>query len=151
MRVRCLLVLALLLFSGPFIQSTAEEAPPPPLADLQRVADESIVNITTLGRKSGKPHTRPIWFVYDQGKIYLQAGKEGGTDWYKNLQKNPAVGLAIDTLILQGQAHIVEDEAETERVHNLFRQKYLQARIVQTFGSSIGRGKAVEIHLELQP
>ena len=150
MRARCLLVLGLLLLPGP-MGVRAEQAGQPPRTDLKGVADESILNLTTIGRKSGKPRTRPIWFVYDQGKIYLQAGKEGNTDWYKNLQKNPEVGLAIDKLVLKGQAHIVEGEAETERVHDLFREKYFQARIAQTFGSSIGRGKVVEVHMDLQP
>jgi len=149
-RARCLLVIGLLLLPG-LIWVRAEEAGQPTRANLEGVADESILNITTIGRKSGKPRTRPIWFVYDQGKIYLQAGKEGNTDWYKNLQKNPEVGLAIDELTLKGQAHTVEGEAETERVHDLFREKYFQARIAQTFGLSIGRGKVVEVNIELQP
>ena len=59
--------------------------------------------------------------------------------------------LAINMLVLKGQAHIVEDPAETERVHNLFNNKYLRARIAQTFGSSIGQGEVVEVHVELQP
>lgn len=151
MRLRCLLVLGLVLLSGSLIWVRADEAKQPTLADLEKVADESILSITTVGRKSGELHTRPIWFVYDQGKIYLQAGREGGPDWYKNLQKNPEVELAIDALVLKGQAHIVEDQAETERAHDLFRKKYLRARIAQIFGSSIGRGKVVEIHVELQP
>lgn len=146
-----LLVLGLLLFPGSLTWVRAEQARQPTLADLAKVADQSTLQITTIGRKSGKPHTRPIWFVYDQGKIYLQAGGEGGTDWYKNLQKNPEVELAIDALVLKGQAHTVEDKAEIERVHTLFREKYLRARVAQTFGSSIGRGKVVEVHVELQP
>ena len=145
-----LLVLGLLL-SASFTWVRAEQARQPTRADLERVADESTLNITTIGRKSGKPHTRPIWFVYDQGKIYLQAGGEGGTDWYKNLQKNPEVELAIDALILKGQAHTVEDQAETERVHDLFHKKYWRARVAQTFGSSIGRGKVIGVQVELQP
>ena len=150
MRARCLRVIGLLLLLGPICWVRAEEARQPTRADLEGVADESILNLTTVGRKSGKPRTRPIWFVYDQGKIYLQAGKEGNTNWYKNLQKTPEVGLAIDELTLKGQAHTVEGEAEAERVHDLFRKKYLQARIAQTFGSSIGRGKVVEVHVDLQ-
>ncbi len=152
-RVGGLAVVALLLFSSALIRVRAEEIQPPTRTDLERVADESIVNITTIGRKTGESHTRPIWFVYDQGNIYLQAGgeREGGTDWYKNLQKNPEAELAIDTLVFKGQAHIVEDQTETERIHNLFRNKYLRARIAQTFGSSIGQGKVIEVHMELKP
>ena len=43
-------------------------------ADLEKVANESTVELTTTGRTSGKTHTKPIWFVYDQGHLYLQSG-----------------------------------------------------------------------------
>jgi deazaflavin-dependent oxidoreductase (nitroreductase family) len=146
-----LLALGLLLFPGSLTWVRGEEARQLTPADLQKVADQSTLQITTIGRKSGKFHTRPIWFVYDQGKIYLQAGREGSTDWYKNLQNNPAVTLTISSLVLKGQAHTVQDKTKVERIHDLFRQKYLRARVFQLFGSFIGQGEVVEVHVELQP
>jgi deazaflavin-dependent oxidoreductase (nitroreductase family) len=106
------------------------------------------VEITTTGRKSGKPHTRPIWFVYDQGRFYIQAGRGGKTDWYLNLKKNPQLTLKIGTVTLTGSAKFIEDEKETERVHRLFRTKYTGARLANLVGSSIGHGKVVEVELQ---
>ena len=103
--------------------------------------------ITTLGRKSGKPRTKPIWFVYEQGHLYIQSGKEGKTHWYRNLQKNAQMWIKIAHLALTGKAKFIEDRAETERVHTLFNSKYTFARFAGLVGSSIGQGKVVEVEL----
>ena len=110
---------------------------------LARVTNESTLEITTIGRKSGKPRTKPIWFVYDQGDLYIQSGKDGKTHWYRNLQKTPQMQLKIGQLVLTGKAHFVTDTAETARVHDLFRSKYSLALVAGFVGSSIGHGKVV--------
>ena len=110
---------------------------------LAQVANESTLEITTTGRKSGKPRTKPIWFVYDQGALYIQSGKDGKTHWYRNLQKTPQIRVKIGQLTLTGKAQFVTDPAETERVHDLFRSKYSLARVAGFVGSSIGHGKVI--------
>ena len=110
---------------------------------LAQVANESTLEITTTGRKSGKPRTKPIWFVYDQGALYIQSGKDGKTHWYRNLQKTPQMRVKIGQLTLTGKAQFVTDTAETERVHDLFRSKYSLARVAGFVGSSIGHGKVI--------
>ena len=126
----------------------AQEAKPVTKADLEKVANESTVDLTTTGRKSGKAHTKPVWFVYDQGHLYLQSGKGGKSDWYQNLKKNPQVTLKIGTVTFQGKAKFIDDEKETERIHNLFSAKYIGARLAGMVGSSIGHGKTVEVELQ---
>ena len=131
------------LFSGANAQ--AQEIP---LNDkLAQVAEESTLEITTLGRTGGKPRTKPIWFVYEQGHLYIQSGKEGKTHWYRNLQKDAQMWLKIAHLALTGKAKFIEDRAETERVHTLFNSKYTFARFAGMVGSSIGQGKVVEVEL----
>jgi len=126
----------------------AQENKSPNRTDLEKVADQSTVELTTAGRTSGKPHTKPIWFVYDQGHLYLQSGKEGKTDWYQNLKKNPKMTLKIGTVTANGKAKFINDAKEAERIHNLFSKKYLTARIAGAVGSSIGHGRAVEVELQ---
>jgi deazaflavin-dependent oxidoreductase (nitroreductase family) len=117
-------------------------------ADLEKVADQSTVEITTIGRKSGKPHTKPVWFVYDQGRFYIQAGKEGKAAWYQNLKKNPQLTLKIGALTFTGKAKFIDGEQETERIHGLFSSKYLRARFAGLIGSQVGHGKAVEVEIQ---
>jgi deazaflavin-dependent oxidoreductase (nitroreductase family) len=142
------LILGLILFASTGDSLFAQEAKPVAKAELEKVANESTVEITTTGRKSGKAHTKPIWFVYDQGHLYLQSGKGGKSDWYQNLKKNPQMSLKIGSVTFNGKAKFIDDEKETERIHGLFRSKYMGARLAGMVGSSIGHGKAMEVLLE---
>ena len=142
------LVVGTTLLVNPSASLFAQEARTVAKADLEKVANESTVEITTTGRKSGKAHTKPIWFVYDQGRLYLQSGQEGKSDWYQNLKKNPQMTLKIGTVTFQGKAKFIDDQKETERIHRLFSAKYIGARLAGMVGSSIGHGKAVEVELQ---
>jgi deazaflavin-dependent oxidoreductase (nitroreductase family) len=141
-------VFGMILLIGTSNSLFAQEAKPVAKADLEKVASESTVEITTTGRKSGKAHTKPIWFVYDKGHLYLQSGKGGKSDWYLNLKNNPQLTLKIGTITFQGKAKFIDDQKETERIHSLFRAKYIGARLAGMVGSSIGHGKAVEVEME---
>jgi len=141
------IVFMLIMLGGMSSELFAQQDRSPTRADLAKVADQSTVELTTIGRKSGKPHTKPIWFVYDQGRLYLQAGRGGKTDWYQNLQKNPRMTLKIDALTFSGTAKFITSAQETERIHELFRSKYLTARLLGVMGSSIGHGEVVEVEL----
>jgi deazaflavin-dependent oxidoreductase (nitroreductase family) len=112
--------------------------------DLQASENAWSVKLTTIGRLSGQPRTVTIWFVHEGGRVYVQAGKDGHTDWYRNLLKNPDVGLDFGKLVLRGRAQ-PSGADEEERIHALFRQKYLTARISGWFGGRFGSGKAVVI------
>lgn len=143
----CVVALTVVVCGATFQESYAQTGKPVSRADLEKVANQSEVEITTIGRKSGQPHAKPIWFVYDQGHFYIQSGKEGKSDWYLNLKKNPQLSLKIDTISFTGKAKFIDDPKETERIHGLFSSKYIRARVSGLFGSSVGRGKAVEIEL----
>ncbi len=140
MRRRALLVVSALLLSASCIEAT------PPGADMVD-AKRSTLELTTIGRKSGKPHAATVWFVYDGGAdcLYVQSGKGGETDWYLNLLKTAAVTVKIGERSLHGQAAAIDDPAETARVHDLFKRKYLTARIMSWFGGGFGAGKVVRI------
>ena len=113
---------------------------------LERIKDESTFELVTTGRKTGKEHVRPIWFVVDQTKIVVQAGKDGKTDWFLNLLKNPeALVRAVGNIRLRVRATPVTDAKRVADIHRLFLRKYMTARLLSWFGSSIGRGKPVEL------
>ena len=123
----------------------------PSLADVAGAARRATLDIVTRGRVTGNPRTQTVWFVYDQGVIYVQSGSGGKTDWYRNLLKNPAVTLRIGALVLEGEARPVKDERLVEQVHDLFRGKYRLARIAQSLGSTIGRGEVVAVRVKPSP
>jgi deazaflavin-dependent oxidoreductase (nitroreductase family) len=117
-----------------------------PAAQLRTYQDASTLDLTTIGRKSGEPRTVTIWFVVDDGgRLYVQSGKGGKTDWYQNLLHTPAVTMRMGELAMSGVATPVEDQTEIARVHELFRQKYLRARLSEWIGSDVGRGTVVQL------
>lgn len=117
-----------------------------PAAQLRSYQDASTIELTTTGRRSGQPRTVTIWFVVDdQGRLYVQSGQEGRTDWYRNLRQTPAVTMRIGELAMRGVATPIDDAAEVARVHELFRQKYLRARLTAWFGGEVGHGKVVQL------
>ena len=126
--------------------AAADEPPLPEVAAaLARVKDRSTIELTTVGRRTAKRHTRPVWFVVSAGRVLLQAGRDGKTDWYQNLRQNPSVVLGSGTYTFRGRAVRITDPAKVEQVHRLFLKKYTSAWLLSFVGSSIGRGRPVEI------
>lgn len=129
--------------------AASDDGPLPEVASaLARIRDDSNIEITTIGRKSGKPHTMPIWYVVDDGKVLVQSGSDGKTDWYRNLQKTPAVTLKQDRYTFRARGRLLTDPKDVERVHALFLDKYTSARLLSWVGSGIGRGLPVELTID---
>lgn len=50
--------------------------------------NDETIDITTIGRKSGRPRRIEIWFRNLNGRVYI-TGTPGTRDWYANLLQNP--------------------------------------------------------------
>jgi deazaflavin-dependent oxidoreductase (nitroreductase family) len=101
---------------------------------LESLKEQSSCRITTRGRRTGRPHTVPVWFVVGEGdRIYLGTLKMG-RDWPKNIAANPQVLVEIADLRLEGRAERVRDENECSRIEALLAAKYLAARIGSWLG-----------------
>ncbi len=79
---------------------------------------DHIVLLTTLGRKSGRLRTAPLFSVRD-GAAYIVLGSYGGADihpaWFHNLQARPRALLTDRGLTLPVTAELA-DEAEYDRL-----------------------------------
>ena len=96
--------------------------------------DQSTARITTRGRKTGKPHSRPIWFVVDGPTIYLGT-LNARRDWVRNAQKNADVMLDFGALRVRGHLATVTDPALEARIRELLAGKYWTAWIGSWFGA----------------
>jgi deazaflavin-dependent oxidoreductase (nitroreductase family) len=81
---------------------------------------ERIIDITTLGRRTGRPRRIEIFFYRARGATYLCSGAGGAaTDWHANLLAHPAFtfhlkhGIRAD---LPARATPVTDPAERQAV-----------------------------------
>jgi deazaflavin-dependent oxidoreductase (nitroreductase family) len=87
------------------------------------LANEDYCYLTTIGRVTGKPHAIEIWFGAQNASLYLMAG-DHGSDWVKNLLKNPAVSVHIANESFTGTARLVKNEPEEMTARNLLADKY---------------------------
>lgn len=84
---------------------------------LDAVAGEDFCYLTTIGRRSGRPHTIEIWFGVRGDAIYLMAGGRDRADWVRNLMHNPAVEVRFgrpDAETYRGCARVVDAAADPE-------------------------------------
>jgi hypothetical protein len=91
---------------------------------LKALKDTDEIELTVSGRSSGRPTSRPVWFVQEGGTLYLLPVTGGDSRWYQNALKTPAVTLAVDGVKWSGKATPITDPARVRDVVEKFRAKY---------------------------
>ena len=92
--------------------------------DISIFANEEFCYLTTTGRVTGKPHEIEIWFGIESGTLYMLSGGRDGSDWVKNLVRNPVVKVRIADRAFEGRARVVEDSEEDALARRLLVEKY---------------------------
>jgi deazaflavin-dependent oxidoreductase (nitroreductase family) len=82
------------------------------------------IKITVTGRKSGRKISNPVWFVFEDDKLYLLPVKGSDTQWYKNVLKNPAMRIDARGVEADVKAVPITDAAPVKSVVEKFRAKY---------------------------
>jgi hypothetical protein len=91
---------------------------------IQALRQTEEIDLTVTGRVSNRKTTRPVWFVHDNSKIYLLPVKGSGTEWYKNVLKNPTITLSADGKAVTAKIEPITDPARVNEVVEKFRAKY---------------------------
>lgn len=118
---------------------------------LERHAAENFCYLTTVGRRTGRPHEIEIWFAVMDGALYMMAGGRDRSDWVRNVMKTPAVQVKIGDETREGTARVIDAAREPEldgRVRRLVAGKYGE---VEQDGELSGWGKTalpVEVRFE---
>jgi deazaflavin-dependent oxidoreductase (nitroreductase family) len=83
------------------------------------------VDLTTFGRKSGRPSRSTIWITIDaQGRIHIRSGQGLLRDWPQNLLANGRAILHIDGRDFAVRARHVTDRAELLASRDAVKAKY---------------------------
>ncbi len=82
------------------------------------------LNITVTGRKSGRTISIPVWFVFEDDKLYLLPVQGSDTQWYKNVLKNPSIRIDVRGAEAKLKAVPITDAAQVKSVVEKFRAKY---------------------------
>ena len=95
------------------------------------LAERGILCRIATVQADGAPHVAPIWFIYEEGAIYVTP--RGASSWLANIRREPRVAITIDEeahpyrkVTLQGEARIVhdlgDDDAWRERYRRIARR-----------------------------
>ena len=82
------------------------------------------INITVTGRKSARTISIPVWFVFEDDKLYLLPVQGSDTQWYKNVIKNPRIRIDARGAEAELKGVPVTDAKEAASVVEKFRAKY---------------------------
>jgi len=82
------------------------------------------VNISVTGRKSGRKISNPVWFVFEEDKIYLLPVKGSDTQWYKNVLSNPMIRIDARGNGAEFKAVPITSKREVDPIVEKFRGKY---------------------------
>jgi len=94
-----------------------------PIETSEILRGEKFAYLTTVGRKTGNPHTVELWFAFADGKIFLS--HEGSyTDWMKNIKKTRRVRARIGRLNLEADASILVGSKLEELGKTSLYEKY---------------------------
>jgi len=89
-----------------------------------RLSRSREINISVIGRKSGRTISNPVWFVLDEDKLYLLPVQGSTTQWYKNVLKNPSLRIGAGSVEAEFKVVPVADAPRVASVVEKFREKY---------------------------
>jgi deazaflavin-dependent oxidoreductase (nitroreductase family) len=87
-------------------------------ASLESIVDQSVLHLTTVGRRTGLPREIEIWFVVQCGRLYLFAETGEAAGWVKNIRRNPKVTVRIGEWHIDATARVLDPRTD----HKLWDQ-----------------------------
>src|SRR4029077_9619188 len=94
-----------------------------------RLAKHREINISVTGRKSERTISNPVWFVSEDGKLYLLPVQGSDTQWYKNVKEKPSIHIDVCGIVAESQAVLITDAKQVASVVEKFRAKYGQSDV----------------------
>jgi deazaflavin-dependent oxidoreductase (nitroreductase family) len=89
-----------------------------------RLSRSREITITVTGRKSGRAISIPVWFVWEDEKLYLLPVHGSDTQWYKNVLINPTIRVAARGAEAEVKVVLVTEATQASSVVEKFRAKY---------------------------
>lgn len=102
------------------------------------------ISISVTGRKSGREISRPVWFVWEGGELYLLPVQGSDSQWYKNALKTPSI--RVDARGAEAEFHAVPitDVKRVAIIVEKFREKYGAGDVKKYYSK-------LDVAVELQP
>jgi deazaflavin-dependent oxidoreductase (nitroreductase family) len=105
-----------------------------------------VIDITTTGRKTGRPRRKEIWFHNVDGQLYI-TGSPGRRDWYANLLANPGFTFHLKRSAqadLLARATPIRDTAKRREIFQKIQQR-LQRQVGMNVEEWVERSPLVQV------
>src|SRR3989441_6721320 len=94
-------------------------------SEIQKALDSSVeLQITVTGRKSGREHSTPVWFVREGKTLFLMPVRGSKNQWYKNVLKSKRIKISSGEVSLELSAKLISDSKGVASVADKFRKKH---------------------------
>jgi len=90
---------------------------------LRQAGDKQTLRLTHYGRKSGRPYEVTIWYLVDDGRMYLVSAN-ANRSWVRNVKARPAVSFRVGEEVFNGNVRVITDQQERDKVNRLTQRKY---------------------------
>ena len=77
----------------------------------EALARDFTIDLTTFGRRTGRPRRIEIWYLYLDGAVYI-TGTPGPRDWFANVLSNASIIFHLKESLradIPGRAEVVTD------------------------------------------
>jgi PPOX class probable F420-dependent enzyme len=86
--------------------------------------------IAGTNRADGPPQLSPVWYLYQEGRIYISV--VAATAKYRNLQRDPRIAVCVDgdhpdarAVMIYGTAELMEEKGPwCEEIHRRIVRRY---------------------------
>ena len=106
-------------------------------SSIQEFAEEKVLYLTTIGRRTGLRRQIEIWFVVYRGRFYLFAETGEAAAWVKNIRNNPEVMVRIGERQIGATARVLDRKVD--------RKLWDEVAAIADRKYGWGEGLAVEI------
>jgi hypothetical protein len=82
------------------------------------------LTIAVKGRRSGRAHSLPVWFVLEGDTLHLLPVSGSDTNWYRNILSSAEMTLTVDGESLSVEPQPIIETELVEQTVERFRAKY---------------------------
>ena len=79
---------------------------------LESVANQQVLYLTTVGRRTGLPREIEVWFVVWCERLYLFAETREAAGWVKNIRRNPKVTIRVGEWRTDARARVLDPHTD---------------------------------------
>ena len=116
-----------------------------PGQSIDRLARTRTIDLTTFGRRTGRPRRIEIWWFHVDSRFII-TGTPGRRDWLANIRSNPRVVIHTNGLEIGATAEEIEDESFRRRFFTRPETRWYESQ--SQLEDLVTHAPMIEVHLD---